>query len=270
MAETHKIEGFVLRYAPQANRTCSVEIGLVVANPAGPDAFAAVRFKKNWRDVLCVDPEADIELFEAMEREIGKILAQTEDRDKFLKRAREGFSGAIQIEPIAVMSARSPAEEFETLAEMYLKAPPKGRERVSTSGRMRVWKKMNSEFERAGILELMLRDIPMAQYTGEGDPLKIDFAYRVKDTLKMFHALSLKASVDQATLLALKYPVIERGLKEQQGIESRLTAVLEDGLERERADVGYALATLEMNRVRVAYIGEIAAIAEEAKADLET
>jgi|SRR5581483_3521242 len=269
MVQKHKLEGFVLRYAPTSVQRRSAEVGVILREPgAGAAGFAEVRFTNQWRQVLCVDPDADIELLEALEREIRQMLRDPQERELFVKRLGESFSGCIQADPVAVFATSSPAEELEKLAAMYLALPTAGRGRPSASGRAYVRKRMASEFERAGILELLMKDIPMAQYTGEGDPLRIDFAYRVKDTFKMFHAVSLKASVDQAIVLGLKYPKIEEGIRKMQGLESRLTAVLEDGVDRTRADVGYALATMEQNRVQVAYLAEMPQAAENARREL--
>ena len=52
----------------------------------------------------------------------------------------------------------------------------------------------------------------MAPYTKTGDPLKFDFGYRIGEEIKLFHAVSLKAGVEQAIMLASRYPKIALGI----------------------------------------------------------
>ena len=117
--------------------------------------------------------------------------------------------------------------------------------------------KLCSAFTRAGVWRLMLKKIPVAPYTHEGDPFKIDCGYRPNGVLKLFHAMPLlptptKAgatgrlvSVDAAKVLAFSYPQIREGVARVLGATTELTAVVEEHLPRERQEVAFALATLQ-------------------------
>ena len=51
-----------------------------------------------------------------------------------------------------------------------------------------------------GVAKWIMRGIPVAPYTKAGDPFKFDFGYRVGNTIKIFQAVSMKSSIDQAVL----------------------------------------------------------------------
>ena len=75
---------------------------------------------------------------------------------------------------------------------------------------------MKEAFAEAGVLELMQRDLDVVKYTGQGDPFRIDFGYRVGSAVKMFHAVSVAANVDQALALAYRYSRVEAGMRQEQ------------------------------------------------------
>ena len=96
--------------------------------------------------------------------------------------------------------------EIEAMASMYLEAAKVGGRREA-SGRQRILGKMREAFEQAGVAKFVL-PVPVAPYTKPGDPFQFDFGYRVGGEIKLFHAVSLKASVDAAVMLAARYPRI--------------------------------------------------------------
>ena len=87
MAERKKLEFFLLRYVPDAVKDEFVNIGVVMVEPGGNGAgFADVRFTRDWRRVRCLDPQADVEMLAALEREIRGQLKATQDREVLLRR----------------------------------------------------------------------------------------------------------------------------------------------------------------------------------------
>ena len=63
----------------------------------GADAgFAQVRFTRDWRNVLRLDPGADIELLQALERDIASGYRMA-GRDEILYRLQDLCFSAIQI-----------------------------------------------------------------------------------------------------------------------------------------------------------------------------
>jgi hypothetical protein len=266
MAEKRKLEFFLLRYVPDAVKDEFVNIGLVMVEAgANGGGFADVRFTRDWRRVRCLDPQADVEMLEALEREIRGQLAG--DRATLLRRLEDSFSNVIQLSPAKGCLAEDPAREMEAMAQMYLETARVAGPREA-SGRQKILATMREAWERAGVLRL-LSPVPVAAYTRAGDPFKFDFGYRVGGEIKLFHAVSLKASVDAAVTLAARYPKIAEGmLRAKDPIAPALTAVVDDELDRKKDEIGFALGMMEENQIRVAAAAEMAGIAEAARVEL--
>jgi hypothetical protein len=187
-------------------------------------------------------------------------------RDWLLRLLEEGMSGALQITPAKAVLTESPSVELGKLAQMYLESAAHARRAVS--GRRVIYAAMREAFEGAGVWALGRRDIALANYGSKGDPLKIDFGYRPNGVIKMFQAVSLETDVDAAKVLAFSYPALREGLRRTENAGSELTAVIEDGLNRGDEAIGFALATLAANEIRVAAVSEMPTYAERARVEL--
>jgi hypothetical protein len=267
MADRRQLEFFLLRYVPDAVKDEFVNIGLVmVERGENGGGFAEVRFTRDWRRVRCLDPQADVDMLAALERDIRGQLATTQDREVLLRRLEDSFSNVIQLSPAKGCLAEDPVQEIEALASMYLEAAKVGGKR-DVSGRQRILGKMREVFEQAGIAKLVL-PVPVAAYTKPGDPFQFDFGYRVGGEIKLFHAVSLKASVDAAVLLAARYPRIVPVMSKVTAATPVLTAVVDDDLDRGQDSVQFALGMMEDERIRVAVAAEMPMIAEVARREL--
>jgi Protein of unknown function (DUF3037) len=268
MAQRKKLEFFLLRYVPDAVKDEFVNIGVVMVEVgANGGGFAEVRFTRDWRRVRCLDPQADVEMLVALEREIRGQLTTTHDRELLLRRLEDSFSNVIQLSPAKGCLAEDPVREIEAMASMYLEVAKVGDKR-EVSGRQRIVATMRDAFEQAGVWGLMRKQIAVAQYTHRGDPLKIDCSYRPNGEIKMFQAVSLETDVDAAKVLAFSYPGIAEGIRRVDGAATVLTAVVEDDLNRSDEKVSFALAILVQSLIRVATAGEMGRIAEGARREL--
>jgi hypothetical protein len=268
MADLKQLEFFLLRYVPDAVKNEFVNIGVVMLEPAANGAgFADVRFTRNWRRVRCLDPQADVEMLEALERDIRGQLRETRDREALLRKLEDSFSNVIQLSARKGCLAEDPAKEMETLASLYFEGPKRVAGRVA-SGRQKILISMRDAFEQAGVLSFM-KEFPVAPYTKVGDPLKFDFGYRVGDEIKLFHAVSLKASVEQAITLASRYPKIAKGISDGAEARALLTAVVDDDLDRRREDVQFALGAMAEEQIQVAVAAKMPLIAEKARIELQ-
>ncbi|HZZ14588.1 MAG TPA: DUF3037 domain-containing protein [Candidatus Sulfotelmatobacter sp.] len=267
-----QLEFFLLRYVPDAVKDEFVNIGLVMieagANGAGADTnvFADVRFTRDWRRVRCLDPQADVEMLAALEREIRGQLRDVLDRAVLLRRLEDSFSNVIQLSPAKGCLAEDPVREIEAMASIYLETAKVGGKR-EVSGRQRILGKMREAFERAGVAKL-LAPVPAAPYTKPGDPFQFDFGYRVKGEIKLFQAVSLKAGVDSAVLLAARYPRIAPVMSKMTETAPVLTAVIDDDLDRGQESVQFALNMMEEERIRIAVAAEMPMLAEVARREL--
>lgn len=267
MPDRKQLEFFLLRYVPSALKEEFVNIGLVLfeSNPEG-EGFADLRFVRDWKQVWCLDPQADIEVLEALQREMRGQLNSKPERSLLIHRMQDLFSNTIQLSPVKACEAADPAEEIDELARFYLERPKLERPRV-LSGREYIVSQMQSEFERVGVWELLMQGISVSPYTKPGDTFKFDFGYRIGNSLKLFHAVSLKRSVDSAVMLASRYPAIAHKMAELAKVQPSLTAVIDD-MDRTQEQNDFALEMMKDAKITLAPLTEMPAIAEIARRDL--
>lgn len=267
MSDLRQLEFFLLRYVPDAVKNEFVNIGLVMVEPgANGDGFADVRFTRDWRRVRCLDPQADVDMLAALERDIRGQLATTREREVLLRRLEDSFSNVIQLSPAKGCLAEDPVAEIEMMASMYLEAAKVGGKR-EVSGRQRILAVMRDAFEQARVAKFVL-PVPVATYTKPGDPFQFDFGYRVAGEIKLFHAVSLKAGVDSAVLLAARYPRIAPVMSKVAGAAPMLTAVIDDDLDRAEESIQFALGMMEDEKIRIAVAAEMPMLAEVARREL--
>ena len=265
MAGKHQCRFFLLRYAPDAIKNEFVNIGLVLLPPGGA---AEVRFTHDWSRVRCLDPQADIDMLEALEADLRhKLREMNGDHEFLLRRLQDSFSNALQPSEFQGCLAESPADEADELARLYLDRPRQRRTR-ELSTRQAIYQRMRSEFETVGVWPLMRHDVSVAQYTRSGDPLKIDCGYSPNGTVKLFHAVSLTADVNAAKVLAFTFPQLQAGIHRAEGKRAELTAVVEDNLPAGDEALDFAKNTLREQQIRIALASDLPELAATAARDL--
>jgi hypothetical protein len=257
---------FVLRYAPDAVKNEFINVGLVLLPPAGS---AQVRFTRDWSRVLCLDPEADVEMLQALENDLRDQLREMNgDHDLILRRIQDSFSNAIQPSEFHACLASSPVTEADELARLYLERPKRRQPQREAGARVAIVARMRSEFEAAGVWPMMSKNIAISKYTRSGDPLKIDCGYSPNGTVKLFHAVTLTSDVNAAKVLAFSFPQLAQGIRKAEGKQALLTAVVEDDLPTDDETVKFARETLEQNKISVASVSTMPTIAREAAREL--
>ena len=268
MADRRQLEFFLLRYVPDAVKGEFVNFG-VMAMENGPEGsqLIDVRITKDWGRVENLDPEADVDVLEALGKELRAEIGQKSDQTTLRKRMEDSFSGVVQVSAVMpALTEQLPAVETDTVARMLLETVEVKTTR-ETVGRRKILQTMREEFENAGVLKL-LHAVPVESYTKAGDPLKFDFGYRFGNEIKLFHAVSMRAGIDAAVTLAARYPKIMPAMAQVTGAAPMLTAVVEDELDRTRSEIGFALEMMEESSIRVVRTGEMAGIAMVAKIEL--
>ena len=283
----------LLRYVPDAVRNEYVHIGVILREAAAEEqpGRSEVRFTHDWRRVKCLDPDADTALLEGMESELRRRLADPpldqEPAGRLMRILEESLSLNIQMtEPKAYLAESVPAG-MEELMRLYVEAP--ARERVSRlSGRAAIHARMRSEFERAGVWDLMRKRIAAAEYTRPGDPLRIDVGYRPNGVVRMFHAVSLDPrsgakvgvgatpGLEMAKVLAFSAAALRAGVARVEKAELELTAVIEPAArfgatddEPERlAMYRFGVETMEEHQIRVLTTSDMERVAETARREL--
>ena len=263
MADKRQLEFFLLRYVPDAVKGEFVNFGVMAIEngPNGP-GLVDVRFTRDWGRVLSLDPQADVEVLAALQKEIQQEVGRKIDELTLLKKMEDSFSGLVQVSLVMpALTEKTAAVEIAEVAKTFLQTAKVEPRPKPPAGRQKILMTMRSEFKRVGVLEL-LTPVPVEPYTRAGDPFKFDFGYRVGGEIKLFHAVSIEASVDSAVTLALRYSKIEPTMAQLTGAAPMLTAVVEDGLDRSRSEVGFPLEMMEESRIRLATTGEMRGIAE--------
>jgi len=255
-----------------------VHIGVILRESAGladerPEP-ALVRFTRDWRRVRCLDPEVDTALLEGMESELRRRF-QEEPDGNLMRLLGESLSLSVQMtEPKAYLAESLPAG-VEELMRLYVEPPP--RERAPRlSGRAAIQARMRSEFERAGVWDLMRKRIAASEYTRPGDPLKIDAGYRPNGLIRMFHAVSLEPGLEMAKVLAFSAASLRAGVERVEKANLELTAVIEPAarlgatdLEPERLEMyRFGVETMEEHQIRVLTTSDLDRVAETARREL--
>ena len=121
---------------------------------------------------------------------------------------------------------------------------------------------------------MMRKAIPAAQYTREGDPMRIDCAYRPKGVVRMFQAVSLESDGEAAKVLAYSAPELAAGVERVESAGLQMTAVVEplrglgggpeEVLERYR----FGVEAMERASIRVMTVADLARMAETARVEL--
>ncbi len=265
MADKRQLELHLLRFLPHSLRDDFVTVGVLLVESDG--GFADVQFTRDWKMLQCVAPDVEPEWFELVEKEIRARLGNLHRRDDLMQLISERFGTTIDVGPTKAVLTEDPAKEMEVLAGMYLVPMGRGERSQQRSGRGAIVSIMSEAFRAAGVLELMQQNIDVVNYTGQGDPFRIDFGYRLGNTVKMFHAVSLAANVDQALALAYRYSRVESGMRREQ-LQASLTAVVDYELELQEEKMRFAIGMLEQSSVRIRPAGEMPEIASEARREL--
>ncbi len=288
MSERFPCQFMLIRYVPDVVKGEFVNIGIVVLEMgAQTDSASCVRFTRDWSRLRCLDKDADIEMLEELEREIESRLqagVTVQETKAVLDVLRESLSNSLQISEPQGTLAENIFTEVDLLMGMYVEPMKVARVRA-VSGRAAVLAGMRTEFERAGVWQLMRKRIAASMYTRPGDPMKIDCGYRVAGPgpdaggiVRMFQAVSLEGDVEAAKVLAFTAPQLREGLQRVEAAALELTAVVESlrsvaretGEESDEVEERYrfGVETMEREAIRVMTVADLGRMAATARVEL--
>ena len=278
-SERRACEFQLLRYVPDVVRNEYVHIGVILREqgsrgPAGSPEPVLVRFTRDWRRVRCLDPEADTALLEGMESELRQRF-EAEPDGNLMRLLNESLSLSVQMTEAKAYLAESLPAGMEELMRLYVEPPPRAK-MPRLSGRASIQAKMRTEFERAGVWDLMRKRIAASEYTRPGDPLRIDVGYRPNGLIRMFHAVSLEPGVEMAKVLAFSAAGLRIGVERVEKAQLELTAVIEPAArlgatdeEPERLEIyRFGVETMEEHQIRVLTTSDLGRVAETARREL--
>jgi hypothetical protein len=264
-----------------------VHIGVILREQGGAEP-AEVRFTHDWRRVRCLDPEADTGLLEGMESELRRRFRE-EPEGRLMQLLEESLSLNVQMTAPKAYLAESLPAGLEELMRLYVE-PPRRERLPRLRGRAAIQAVMRGEFERAGVWDLLRKQIPAAEYTRPGDPLRIDAGYRPNGIrhpanqnpfagtplIRMFHAVSLEPGVEMAKVLAFSSAGLRAGVERVEMAQLELTAVIEPAAkigatdeEPERLEMyRFGVETMEEHQIRVLTTPDMGRVAETARREL--
>jgi hypothetical protein len=262
-------EYMLLRYVPDLVKNEYVNFGLIMFDSSGV-GFAAVRFAKDLRRVQCLAPNIDLEVLHGMQADFKRDLRDAKSRAELLRMINTSFSNSVQVSESFACQTESAESELAKLAEMYLEPSAIQRERHKRAavGRPAILSEMKAQLRQSGALPLLWTNVSVAKYTHAGDPFAFDFGYRYDSTFKFLQALSLRGGPDSAKLLAFSFRQAETGIEKIEEAQARLTAVVENELDREDDEIKCSLNALEESRIAIAAVSEMPKIAESVRKDL--
>jgi Protein of unknown function (DUF3037) len=275
MADRKQCVFQLIRYVPDPVKNEFVNIGVLLRT--ADDKMSQLSFTRDWARVRCLDPDADTQMLEALEIEVGHRLAsQPIDHPKpILPLLERSLSNAVQITEAKAYLAESFPAGIEDLMKRYVESPK--RERTQRrGGRSALVAAMRTRFEAAGVWNLMQKQVAVNAYTGTGDPLRIDCGY-VNKKVKLFHAISLEASSVDAKVLAFAAPDLAAGISRVAKKELVLTAIVEpiawppgDNVPDEERTAVYAFASriMEEHGIVIKTTTDLLQLAETAREDL--
>jgi len=266
---------YLVRYVPDPVRNEFVNIGVLLRDAERPEQIT-VNFTKDWARVRCIDPDVDVAMFESLESEFRQRFAnQDSGVTPLIRVVEDSFSNGLQITEPKAYLAESMIAGVEELMRLYVE-PRKRQAGARKSGRQAIHAKMRSQFEHAGVWDLMRKRIAVAGYTKTGDPLRIDCGYRPNGVVRMFHAVSLEGDTEMPKVLAFSVGAIRDGVARIENAKLELTAVVEPITEvsanredAERVDqYRFSVETMEAQDIRVMTTNDLSRIAEAAKREL--
>ncbi len=290
MQERVACEFRLIRYVPDVARGEFVHIGVVLREVGGAGKLL-VRFAQGWSRVRSLDADADVAMLQALEGELQERLiardgemegfdgARTSPEAQPLLESRPlldvldaSFSNQVQVTPWRGSLAETLPAEMDRLMRLYVDAAPKTM-RAREGRRALLVVAMRQAFEGAGVWALMRKEIRAAEYTQDGDPLRIDCGYRPNGVVRMFQAVALRGDVDGAKVLAYAAKDLAAGVRAKEDAGLEITAIVPplreaDGSDDEAEQYRFAVRLMEREAIRVRTTSDLQRIAETARREL--
>ena len=284
MQERVACEFQLIRYVPDVARGEFVNIG-VVLREVGRGETLLVRFARGWSRVKSLDADADVPMLQALESELQERLVEGVAEQRGAAEAEEfsaarplmevleaSFSNQVQVTPWRASLAETLPAEMDRLMRLYVDAVPRAM-RSREGGRALTVMAMRQAFEEAGVWALMRKEIRAAEYTQEGDPLRLDCGYRPNGVIRVFQAVTLRGDVDGAKVLAYAAKDLTEGVRRKEDAELEITAIVPPLREAERngdeaEQYGFAVRMMEREAIRVMTTSDLPRIAETARREL--
>lgn len=196
----------VLRYTPNLIRGEWVNVGVVLEDPQKRRARA--RLIEDEAEIVRVrrlHPNADEALLRSLPAFFDSQFGAAGDQPGlFIEKLDDTLANAIQFSPQTAVLAEDFDAELDRLYHDHVALPPRQGRGAAMLESTRAWirAKLSDVFRRHKILGKMQRGVKVEEFTQPGDPMRIDYAYRMNGTRGFVQALSLGRDPAQAKVLA--------------------------------------------------------------------
>jgi Protein of unknown function (DUF3037) len=263
MAETERREfAFrVLRYAPNILRDEWVNIGVILEQfSTGRRQARLVEESAEFARIRRVQPDADEAVLRGLPGEMEKWLSDSGGGSAAnLAKLDDTLSNVLQLSPQRALLGDDFDAELDRLYRDYVApAPRRGRgAAILESTRAWIRTRMNDVFRRHRILGKLEKGIAVEQFTQPGDPLHLDYGYRVNGTRGFMHAISLGRDPGQAKVLAFTAEAIRR-----QIASTEFVGVTEEAPQASNPRHQFVARLLAEQSIQIVALPQIEAFAE--------
>lgn len=120
MEKARRLKFVVLQYIPSVLNESLVNIA-VLGYEIDTGPFADARFLEGWEAALTLDPNADVEMLDALKKEIQSGWPNAQRREALLRMLLDSFSNGVQISREHSCLTDNPEDEMRDLVLRYLK-----------------------------------------------------------------------------------------------------------------------------------------------------
>jgi hypothetical protein len=194
----------VIRYLPNLVRDEWVNVGVLLFDPAsGRMLRRVVEEPAEMARVRRLHPSADEALLRGLPEEFDAQLAAPGGTPaEQLARLEATLSNSVQLSPRKGLLAEDFEAEIDRLYRDHVEPLRFRRDAEDLSTRNAIRTRANQVFRSAGIWPRLERRVTVAEFTFDGDPMRIDYAYRRNGTRGFIQALALGRDPAQAKVLA--------------------------------------------------------------------
>lgn len=259
----HTLSYQVVRYTPDLIRDEWVNIGIILEQTDGARR-RRVRTIQDAAEIARVrrlHPDADEAVLNALAVNWESHMGTANDAaDAYLKKMEDTLSNVIQLTPRRTVLAEDFDAEFDRLYESRV-SPPARRTRsgaILESTRAWIRTRLNDVFRRRRILARMERNVRVEEYTQSGDPMRLDYGYRVNGTRGFLQSFSLSRDAAQAKALAYTAESIRVRIPRIE-----FTAITETPPEPSNPRHQFVMGTLAQQNIQIVPLSRMEAFAEE-------
>jgi len=200
----------VVRYVPNLVRDEWVNIGVILFDPASGQVLRRMMEEPDFERLHRRYPQTDEKLLRRLPEEFEAQFAERPLEQ--LDRLSKTLATTVQLSPQTGLLSEDLEAELDRLYHDQVEPLRNGRRSEDLSTRNAIRTRANQVFRNAGLWARLDRRVRVEEFTFEGDPLRLDYAYRRNGTRGFVQALPLGRDPGQAKVLAFTADAIRAKL----------------------------------------------------------